>query len=171
MRNRVLLMAGTASVLGACLVLMGPCPILVVQVNRELVPAELDLVERINRGDDLNEIKSMIELDPESATKPNMNGDYPLHAAARHNRVDVLKLILETGADVNQKSLSFPHHTPLHVAVSEGKVDIAKLLLESGAKLDATDIAGLTVRDYLPPDDAAMRELLEEHERKTKIQD
>jgi ankyrin repeat protein len=58
-------------------------------------------------------------------------GNSPLSAATYQERVDVVRLLIERGADVNQgDNASF---TPLHLAAALGYPDIARILLEGGA--------------------------------------
>ncbi|XP_066937511.1 uncharacterized protein [Macrobrachium rosenbergii] len=64
-------------------------------------------------------------------------GRTALHEAAEEGRGDIVKLLLESGANVNAKD-NF-RRTALHNAAHNGLVDIMKLLLESGANVDAKD--------------------------------
>ena len=59
-------------------------------------------------------------------------GFAPLHFAARQGFVDVVKALVEAGADVNQVNPG-DKSTPLVVATINGCFDIAKFLLENGA--------------------------------------
>jgi uncharacterized protein len=59
-------------------------------------------------------------------------GFAPLHFAARQGFVDVVKALVEAGADVNQVNPG-DKSTPLVVATINGCFDIAKYLLEKGA--------------------------------------
>ncbi|WP_341761083.1 ankyrin repeat domain-containing protein [Candidatus Tisiphia endosymbiont of Thecophora atra] len=61
----------------------------------------------------------------------------PLHYAAYHGYVKIVKLLLDTGAELN-----IPNRygrTPLHDAAEKGYVDIVELLLNKGAKINAQD--------------------------------
>jgi len=66
-----------------------------------------------------------------------------LTAAAFFGKVDMIKLLLDMGADPNgypEKNSGFHHHaTPLHQAVYSGNLEAVKLLVEAGAKLDMPD--------------------------------
>ncbi|MDR1385312.1 MAG: ankyrin repeat domain-containing protein [Planctomycetaceae bacterium] len=68
----------------------------------------------------------------------------PLYFAAAHNsNVDVLKYLVEKGANVNIKTDS--GETPLHVAAStNSNVDVLKYLIEKGADVNAKDMMGWT---------------------------
>lgn len=58
-------------------------------------------------------------------------GDYPISVAAVRGNVDDLQILLEAGADVNQRG----EHglTPLHYAVLHGHLEIVLHLLKAGA--------------------------------------
>ena len=82
-------------------------------------------------------------------------GRTPLHAAVSNNRIDFVRLLLESGADPNAKCkhlyiapdgglLPASEVTPLHIAANEGYEDLVKLLLESGADPTARDSLGRT---------------------------
>jgi uncharacterized protein len=51
--------------------------------------------------------------------------------SARNDVLGIIKLLLEFGADPNQRGLE--DYTPLHKAVSERNMPAMKLLLEAGA--------------------------------------
>lgn len=66
-----------------------------------------------------------------------------LHLAARHGLVDAGRLLLDSGATVDIKSL-LTGGTPLHTAASANQIDFAKLLLKRKARLDMVDKLGST---------------------------
>ncbi len=66
----------------------------------------------------------------------------PLHFACYHGTIEIVRILLDAGADVNAqpKKIGTNYHgTPLHNAASGGRADIAKLLLEHGAAVNAED--------------------------------
>lgn len=58
----------------------------------------------------------------------------PLHFAVCCNRFDVVKLLIESGADVN--SIDYKYRTPLFYCID---MEIKKLLISKGAKIDEKD--------------------------------
>jgi ankyrin repeat protein len=63
-------------------------------------------------------------------------GITPLQVAAQDNRLDMLTLLITTGADVNMARVTGV--TPLHAAVEEGHADVVTLLIAAGANVNAT---------------------------------
>jgi RNA polymerase sigma factor (sigma-70 family) len=61
----------------------------------------------------------------------------PLHTAVFHRQLQIVRLLLDHGADVNSR----PHgnYMPLHTAAAFGDVATAQILLEAGADLNAED--------------------------------
>lgn len=73
-----------------------------------------------------------------------------MHLAARYSEIDVIKVLLAKGVDLNGGAVA-PAMTPLQVAIMRPKdgLDVAKLLVEKGAKVDALSAAGLGRVDVL----------------------
>ena len=67
------------------------------------------------------------------------SGCTPLHGAATRGNVEVAKLLISSGANVNARDTI--GWTPLHFAEN---VEVAKLLISSGANVNARGIAGVT---------------------------
>ena len=63
----------------------------------------------------------------------------PLHVAAHRGYIDIVKLLIDAGADVNAKEGNYSKSTPLHWAAKEGNLQVVKLLVESGAELNVKD--------------------------------
>lgn len=71
----------------------------------------------------------------------DLDGDTPLHFACRNGHVNVIKMLLERGADKNaQNGL---RETPLSLAVVYRRKEVVKLLLEVG--VDMTDIINCAI--------------------------
>lgn len=78
-------------------------------------------------------------------------GFAPLHIAIDKNMADVVKLLLEKGANVNIRTNNMIHTTPLHLAVTNfpPNYEIIDLLLSNGADRTIMDY-----RDHTPEDSA-----------------
>lgn len=112
----------------------------------EVDQSEKSLVDYIKEGNhslvlncletlDKNKLKTCInELDEE--------GLGLVHWASDRGSPDILKLLIEKGADVNLPDCD--EQTPLHYAASCGHVNCVKLLLDKGAKVDIKDVNGDT---------------------------
>ena len=70
--------------------------------------------------------------------------DNPLLDAARRGEVEVVRSLLDGGADVN--AARGDGLTALHAAAERGHLDVAKLLISAGAELDA----GTRIGRYTP---------------------
>jgi hypothetical protein len=67
--------------------------------------------------------------------KDDMFGRTPLHSAVLNGHIEITRLLLQNGADVNAKNIH--GSTPLHCSAKYGHVDILHLLVENGANLEA----------------------------------
>lgn len=70
-----------------------------------------------------------------------------LHAAVQKDRLDIIKLLITKGADVNPKDKS--GITPLQNAVSKGKFEVVRLLIEAGADVNTKDNEGETPLHFI----------------------
>ncbi|GJQ80579.1 hypothetical protein Trydic_g19983 [Trypoxylus dichotomus] len=81
--------------------------------------------------------------------KVNVNaycGEFtPLYTAAAANNVNIVRFLLENGADVNRGDSRTTGFTPLSVAVKYGHVDVVELLLEAKAKADISRLLFLAL--------------------------
>lgn len=70
----------------------------------------------------------------------------PLHYAAAGGRDDIVRLLLEKGAEIDARSPN--RTTPLMIAAYEGHDSTVKLLLERGANIMLTNESGMSPIDY-----------------------
>ena len=64
---------------------------------------------------------------------------WDLHRAARENRADTARALIDSGAEVDARDED--GRTPLHWAVSYHSLDVARLLIERGANTDGIDVS------------------------------
>ena len=69
-----------------------------------------------------------------------------LHLASINGHLEIVKLLLESGANVHIKDKG--DQTALHLASRNGHLEIVKLLLESGANVNIKDKNGQTALHY-----------------------
>ena len=63
----------------------------------------------------------------------------PLTNASHRGYLNIVKLLVLTGADVNVKEGNYSQSTALHWAATDGHLDVVKYLVSKGAKLDVRD--------------------------------
>ena len=61
----------------------------------------------------------------------------PLHIASSTGDIEIVRLLIKHGADVNAKNEI--DSSPLHLALSEEEISIVRLLVEHGADVTAQD--------------------------------
>lgn len=76
----------------------------------------------------------------------NSSGFAPIHSAVRAGRIDLARLILDYGGDINIQSLSNIDggQAALHIAARNGYFDLLRLLLERNADPNIQDDVGNT---------------------------
>jgi hypothetical protein len=72
--------------------------------------------------------------------KDDWRGSTPLHLAAYNGHIEIARLLLQNGAEVNVRNNY--GNTPLHCSAYRGHVDILHLLVENGADLEEQDNDG-----------------------------
>lgn len=77
-------------------------------------------------------------------------GWLPLHEACIHGQKDIVEILLQNGAHVNDRGgTQCDGITPMHDAASNGFLEIVELLLDNGASPSIKNDNGATVLDFL----------------------
>ena len=97
---------------------------------------ELTLHEASACGD-LNRIRSILDQHPERINEYGSDGFTPLGFAAYFGHIELVKIMIERGADVNFHSKNAQNVAPLHSAVSAKHTEIIDLLIKNGADINA----------------------------------
>jgi ankyrin repeat protein len=84
---------------------------------------------------DTGRVRSLLARHPQLATMPDGRGDQPIHHASRNGDTDIVRLLVEHGADVN--AMNSRGHTVLYCAGGHGHLDCLRLLLREGASREA----------------------------------
>ena len=88
-------------------------------------------------------IAEMLLAKGASLNAPDNTGNTPLHIAAVYGNVEVMKLLIVKGAEVNARA-PVSGWTPLHSAALQGQLEAAKVLLAAGADPNAKASLGDT---------------------------
>ena len=86
------------------------------------------------------------------------SGGTPLHIAVLADQTEVVKLLVENGANLNAKAKDEHGGTPLHWAAFFGRAEIAKGLIEGDADVNAKDDNGFTPLDATQNDPESEKE-------------
>jgi ankyrin repeat protein len=85
----------------------------------------------------LKDVIYLIELGSSPNQKDAKNDKFLLHIAARKGHSDIVKYLIERGADVNAKD--YFQRTALHLASRLRQFEIIQFLIENGADVNAKD--------------------------------
>ena len=87
----------------------------------------------------------IVKLLLESGADINVKQGIALVEAERHGYTKLAKLLINSGADVNTKIDGL---TPLMIAANKGLCDVVKALIEKGADVNAKSNEGKTAKMY-----------------------
>ncbi|XP_048575372.1 caskin-2 [Nematostella vectensis] len=99
----------------------------------------IHVVDLLLRCKDSEKLLALYDENPRSA-------DPPLHISCKTGREEIVIMLLEAGADINQ---SGANGTALHEAALYGKTDVVKILLDHGADVSITNEEGYTPLDLV----------------------
>ncbi|MGD8536462.1 MAG: ankyrin repeat domain-containing protein [Candidatus Aminicenantes bacterium] len=91
---------------------------------------------------DLEGVKTLIEQNPELVNAKDENGRTPLHWACRGVYIEVVRFLVDKGADVNAEDSN--KVVPLHSLAVRNSAEAIELLLARGADVDAKDYGANT---------------------------
>jgi ankyrin repeat protein len=82
---------------------------------------------------DLGQVAQMLDADPDRIRETRPSGRRPLAAAVQFDHGDVVRLLLERGADPNWPEPAAPKGASLHIAAQAGNRSLVELLLARSA--------------------------------------
>jgi ankyrin repeat protein len=103
--------------------------------------AESSIADAAMRGDRAN-VLALIKRGA-NVNEPQGDGVTALHWAARGGDADLVKALVEAGANAGARTV-FGAYTPLHLAAERGAAPIVKALVAAGAAVDARTNTGAT---------------------------
>lgn len=133
--------------------------LLILVAGYSLLTTAAEIHEVAEHGD-LAKLKALLSHDGTLVKAKDKAGNQPLHAAAMKGNVEVMRTLLDAGAEVNAKG--FDDWTPLHYAAKSQSAKACTLLLERGADKEALNGvhrsplqvaqggAASAIRDYTP---------------------
>jgi hypothetical protein len=80
-------------------------------------------------------------LDPNTQNTSPSNQDHLITYAIRRNAIETVRILIESGANVDIRSAGF-EKTPIFQAAYQDRLEIASLLIEAGANVNAVDVLG-----------------------------
>jgi len=90
----------------------------------------------------VEEVKKLLDNDPNLINSTTKSGDTPLHWAIRTGRKTVVNVLLEYGANV--AAVNNYGNTCLHVAAESHRPELVELMLRKGADIHAKNMYGAT---------------------------
>lgn len=104
---------------------------------------KLDLYEAASIGD-LNALMQHLTNQPPSIHSYSNDGFTPLGLACYFGHLEIVKYLVNHGADVNRASSNSFHVAPIHSATAISDYEITAFLLEHGADVNAKQQSGVT---------------------------
>ncbi|XP_063965688.1 ankyrin-2-like isoform X1 [Lytechinus pictus] len=101
---------------------------------------DFDLLKAAEIGD-LRRVSEILSSSPEKVNV-KLGGKNALHKASLHGHRDVVKALLEAGADI--EITTDDGHTPLHLAVEGDEPAVTKYLLEEGADMNKVNVRNMS---------------------------
>lgn len=96
----------------------------------------------LDHGADANTLEPESRASRQSLARSSMGRDSVLIRAAQQGQLEVARLLIEAGADVNHRG--FMGKSALYSAVENGRLNVAAALLEKGANAAQASVAGIT---------------------------
>ena len=84
---------------------------------------------------DTGRVAKLLQRRPRLATTADGRGDMPIHHAARNGETEIVRLLIDAGADVNGRNTR--NQTVLYCAGGHGHFETVEFLLDKGADRNA----------------------------------
>ncbi len=113
--------------------------LMILMLSVSAVFAQYEIFTAANRGD-VKMTAALLKRNPDLAKSRSKGGFTPVHLAAINGHYEIVRLLVEAGAGVNEKNLDGA--TALIKAVQGGHLAVVNLLIEAGADVNLKDEAG-----------------------------
>ena len=110
------------------------------QMQLRAQPASVELQQAVSKGD-VAALKGMLALPGVSVNATDEQGNSPLQLAAQSGNVEIMRVLLKAGADVNGRGGEM---SPLAASVIHGQTQAVNLLLRQHAKVNQAGANGRT---------------------------
>lgn len=117
------------------------------------------IFDAVQQGN-LARVRRFLQADRRYANEIGPYGNQPLHTAADSGRLEVVRMLVAAGADVNGIGRRQDRWTPLFNAVTHGQTDVVRFLLANGAAVDPKDNIGNTPLAFAADNRAEIAEIL-----------
>ncbi len=101
-----------------------------------------DEIHEASKQGNLEKVRSLVDADPALVGAKDKGGETPLHWAAFNGNPDLVRFLLNKGADVDAKNAR--GLTPLFFSAAQGRTQAAGLLIERGADVNVRNPLGMT---------------------------
>jgi cytohesin len=101
-----------------------------------------DEIHEAARQGNLEKVRTLVDKDPALVAARDKGGETPLHWAAFSGNVDLVRFLLEKGAEVDAKNAR--GLTPLAFTVAQDRIQAAGLLIERGANVNCRNPLNMT---------------------------
>jgi outer membrane protein TolC len=92
------------------------------------------IIQSIDQKSGAERFRPLLEKNPDIVKLRDISDWTPLHAATYRGNYEIVRMLLEKGADINAATSS--GMSPLYIAANEGSLEIVKLLVEKGADVN-----------------------------------
>jgi hypothetical protein len=96
--------------------------------------SDVTVLSAVAKGD-ITQVESLLSKGADANLADRMRWT-PLHIAARNNRLDIVELLVNKGANLNLNATNNRGQTPLHIAVTNSQKEIVELLITKGADVN-----------------------------------